>query len=135
MLNEGGVVVARWAQDWEKGYAWVPGTSRPLGPHPKLQGDQAENCKNIRERVQDPGPPSSPSPDIHLMGAEAEVGVKNKAGGQVIILAQFSGCHSIRPHGALKTMLLWHRAWMCRSGAAWGVCGPQSLLICRRARG
>lgn len=40
------------------------------------------------------------------MGAEAEVGVKNKAGGQVIILAQFSGCHSIRPHDALKTMLL-----------------------------
>lgn len=39
--------------------------------------------------------------DIHLMGAEAEVGVKNKAGGQVIILAQFSGCHSVRPHGAL----------------------------------
>lgn len=39
------------------------------------------------------------------MGAETEVGVKNKAGGQVIILAQFSGCHSIRPHGALKNML------------------------------
>lgn len=91
--------------------------------------------KNVRERVQDPFPPSSPSPDIHLMGAEAEVGVKNKAGGQVIILTQFSGRHSLRPHGALRTMLLWHRVWMCRSGAAWGVCGPQSLLICRRARG
>lgn len=64
--------------------------------------------KNTSERVQDPGlplPPEGPSPDIHLMGAKAEVGVKNKAGSQVIVLTQFSGCHSVRPHGALKTML------------------------------
>lgn len=32
VLSEGGVVAAGWAQGWEKGYAWVPGTLRPLAP-------------------------------------------------------------------------------------------------------
>lgn len=45
------------------------------------------------------------SPDIHLMGAEAQVGVQDQAGGQVVVLAQLSGCHSVWPHGAPQTML------------------------------
>lgn len=45
------------------------------------------------------------SPDVHLMGAEAEVGVQDKAGGKVVILTQLSGCHSVRSHGAPRTML------------------------------
>lgn len=103
VLSEGGVVVGGWAQGWEKGYAWVPGTSRPMVLTQNFREARLRIMK-IQEkgsRTQDPLPPNSPSPDIHLMGAEAEVGVKNKAGGQVIILAQFSGCHSVRPHGAL----------------------------------
>lgn len=39
------------------------------------------------------------------MGAEAEVGVQDKAGGKVVILTQLSGCHSVRSHGAPRTML------------------------------
>lgn len=49
--------------------------------------------------------PQAASPDVHLMGAETEVGVQDEAGGQVVVLAQFSCCHSVRPHGALGTML------------------------------
>lgn len=103
VLSEGGVVVGGWAQGWKKGYAWVLGTSRPMVLTQSFREARLRIMK-IQEkgsRTQDPLPPNSPSPDIHLMGAEAEVGVKNKAGGQVIILAQFSGCHSVRPHGAL----------------------------------
>lgn len=85
-------------------YASVPGTFRPLTPHLKLQGGRAQSYEHTRERGHHP--PDNPSPDIHLMRAEAKVGVKYKAGGQVIVLAQFPGCHSVRPHGALKTMLL-----------------------------
>lgn len=62
------------------------------------------------------------------MGAEAEVGVKNKAGGQVIVLAQFSGCHSVRPHGALKIMLL-----LAPTGHRNVLCATQKLSVCPTA--
>lgn len=39
------------------------------------------------------------------MGAEAEVGVQDEAGGKVVILTQLSGCYSVRSHGAPRTML------------------------------
>lgn len=52
-----------------------------------------------------PALPQAASPDVHLMGAEAQVGVQDQAGGEVVVLTQFPGCHSVRPHGAPQTML------------------------------
>lgn len=49
--------------------------------------------------------PGVASPDVHLVGAEAEVGVQDEAGGQVVVLTQFSGGYSVGPHGAPRTML------------------------------
>lgn len=70
------------------------------GPHP----DPHRGCGES-EGVPSPSPPQAASPDIHLMGAEAQVGVQDEAGGEVVVLTQFPGCHSVGPHGAPWTML------------------------------
>lgn len=81
--------------------------------------------------------PQVASPDVHLMGAEAEVGVQDEAGGEVVILTQFPGCHSVGAHGAPGTMLPPAESGELRAGAGAvpRACAcSMSLLGCVRLR-
>lgn len=71
------------------------------GPAPTRTG-AAEAGKGAQPSFR---PAQVASPDVHLMRAEAQVGVQDQAGGQVVVLAQLAGGHSVWPHGAPHTML------------------------------
>lgn len=76
-------------------------------PHWELRGGWGRGVVVAGQGPEIPGStlPRVASPDVHLVGAEAEVGVQDEAGGQVVILTQFSSGYSVGPHGALRTML------------------------------